>query len=117
MIRAMTLLNEHGDTSICWTEEADAHWEAVIQRLMDQGVTFFLIDPRTFTRTELTEARTALTTRSIAIKDEDVAKLLAAVKGAVAKTPSARARSPRRARTAREASQGQTVGVRQARGG
>lgn len=56
---ALTMLNEKGDTTIVWTPDRDDEMEAIIQKKLDEGCTFFIIEPRFGTREKLKQARDA----------------------------------------------------------
>ena len=62
--RALTILNETGDTTIVWTDDRDAEMEAIIAKKMAEGITFFIIVPRFYgllppKKTKLTDAADA----------------------------------------------------------
>lgn len=44
--RALTFINDQSGATITWSEDSDDFMEKVIQRHMDNGATFFIIDPR-----------------------------------------------------------------------
>lgn len=122
MTRAVTILNESGDTTIVWTDDRDDEMEAIIARKMEQGVTFFIIEPRFFgllpsKKTELKDPAEARKHRALAIPDEDFAAFVAEGKGEAVNTPAEPTRKTRLSRNAKEVAQSQSVGVRQARGG
>lgn len=123
-VRALTMLNQSGDTTIVWTEDRDDEMERIIQAKMDAGCTFFMIEPRFGTRTKLKAAGDASKTRMLAIPDEEFAKFVSAsAEGAaemtatVMPTPAKPARVTRKAKTAKEVAQGESVGVQPRRGG
>ncbi len=119
-MRALTMLNERGDTTISWTPDRDDEMEALIEKKMQEGVTFFIIADRGL-RWPLKEAGDAKHHRHLAIPDEDFRKFVEAGQAAgtsdAVPTPSEPVKSVRKAKTAKEVATGHSVGVRQRRGG
>lgn len=126
-IRALTMLNERGDTTIVWTEDRDDDMTAIIEKKMAEGCIFYLIDPRFGTREKLRNAGDASRHRLLAIPDEDFAKFVGgpvdpaagaeAHSAAVVPTPDAPIKNARRAKTAKEVASGESVGTKPRRGG
>lgn len=126
-LRALTMLNERGDTTIVWTSDRDDDMERVIEKKMAEGCIFYLIDPRFGTREKLRDAGDANRHRMLAIPDEDFAKFVGgpvdpaagaeAHTAAMAPTPDAPIKNARRAKTAKEVAAGESVGVKPRRGG
>lgn len=116
-LRATTLLNAAGDTTIAWTEDRDAEMEAIIARKMAEGVTFFVIEPRAGLRSKLQSPGDALRHRALAIPDEDFARFVDAGSGEAVPTPKAPVKRARISRSAKEVASSQSVGVRQMQGG
>ena len=116
-LRALTLLNESGDTTITWEEADDEKWESIIQKKMAEGFVFFIIKPRARKKTTLTTAKDAFAKRTVYIKDEDIHKLLEEGHGTVIKTPKAPPETVRRGKSAKEVASSQSVGMGQRRGG
>mgnify|MGYP001553514222 CR=1 FL=1 len=122
MQRALTMLNESGDTTIVWTEDRDDEMEAIIAKKMAEGVTFFTIEPRFFgllpsKKTELKNAQDARQHRALAIKDEDFAKFVESGGGDAVKTPAASVSGAMIERDPKKVAKSQSVGVRQMKGG
>lgn len=121
--RALTLLNETGDVTITWDAENDESMLAIIQKKMDAGIVFFLIEPRMGgivapdTSKQLKKPKDALKHRALSIKDADFEAMVAEGKADLVKTPDARATTVRRATKAQEVVTGESVGVRPMRGG
>ena len=119
-MRALTMLNEAGDTTISWTEDLDDQMEAIIKKKMDEGVTFFIIDPRG-ARMPLEMAVQANRFRALAIPDEDLRKFVeaGAETGAAVAIPTTKepAKNSRISRNAKEVAKSTSVGVKQRRGG
>lgn len=126
-LRALTMLNEHGDTTIVWTEDRDDDMTAIIEKKMAEGCIFYMIDPRFGTREKLRNAGDASRHRLLAIPDEDFAKFVGgpadpaagaeAHSAAVVPTPDAPIKNARRAKTAKEVASGESVGTKPRRGG
>lgn len=116
-LRAMTMLNSTGDTTLAWSEEADDEMEALIQKRMDAGCVFFIIDSRLGTRTKLKKATDAHKHRHLAVGDEDFAKLFGEGKVEAIKTPNVPAKIKGKAKTAKEVAKNETVGIQPRAGG
>lgn len=121
--RALTILNETGDVTITWDEGADERMLEIIQKRMNAGFVFFLIEPRMGglvppdTSKRLKKPEQALKHRALSMKDDDFEKLVAAGDAELVKTPAAPARTVRKAQTAREVATAESVGTRPMRGG
>jgi len=92
MVRALTILNESGDTTIVWDEKADDVMEAIIRKKMEEGMTFFIIEPRTHgllqsKKTQLVDAADARKHRALSIRDEDLAAFVSGGHGDSVPTP------------------------------
>lgn len=126
-LRALTMLNERGDTTVVWTPDRDLEMEAIIERKMAEGCIFYLIDSRFGTRHKLSAAADANRHRMLAIPDEDFAKFVGGPvdpgggaehhTAAVVPTPDAPIKGARRAKTAKEVATGESVGTKPRRGG
>jgi hypothetical protein len=114
---ALTMLNEAGDTTITWTEDRDDEVEAIIQKRMDEGCSFFIIDPRFGHRQKLKRASDAMKHRVLAIPDEDWRAFVGEGKGELVATPPTAAKTVRKARTAKEVAKNESVGIKPKRGG
>lgn len=117
-MRGMTYLNSCGDSTIAWTEEHDMFWVPAIQAMMDRGVTFFIIEDRGLRR-PLKSAADAPKSRHLAMVDvpEPAMALLEQGKADVVASPPEPVRPKRRAKTAKEAAEAQTVAVQPRAGG
>lgn len=121
-MRALTMLNESGDTTIVWTEDRDDEMRTIIEKKMAQGVTFFIVEPRFYgflpsKKTKVTDPEQALRHRALAIPDVDFARFVESGAGEAVKTPAAPARTVRKAKTAAEVATSESVGVKQMKGG
>lgn len=119
---ALTMLNESGDTTVVWEPEQDEAMAAIIQKKMDEGCAFYIIEPRLGglaapIRTKLVDFDQALKNRALSIPDEDLMKFVGMGSAELVKTPSAPAKTVKRAKTAKEAAKAETIGVKQRRGG
>jgi hypothetical protein len=121
--RALTILNETGDVTITWDEDADERILPIIVKKMAAGIAFFLIEPRMGglvapdTSKPLKKITDALKHRALSMKDEDFESMVAEGKAELVRTPAAPARTVRKAKTAREVTTGESVGVQPMRGG
>jgi hypothetical protein len=122
-MRGLTMLNEQGDVTIVWDEADDDRMEAIIAKKMEQGIQFFVIEPRLGglaqpAKRPLRSADSARDHRALSIRDEDLAAFVGeSDTAAVVKTPPKPVRSVRKAKTAKEVAKGESVGVRPMRGG
>ena len=120
--RALTLLNESGDRTLLWCEEDDEEMEHIIQKKMDEGMAFYIIEPRAWgllppKKTLLENFDDALKHRALSIKDADFAAFCGEGKGEVVATPAAPVKTVRRGRSAKEVAKSESVGVQPRRGG
>lgn len=120
--RSLTMLNESGDTTISWTEDRDDEMEAIIQKKMDEGITFFIIKRgRGQTLTErgpkLETAVDARKQRALVIPDEDLAKFVSSGEAVVTKASDTSIESSELSRDAKKVARSTSVGVKQRRGG
>lgn len=117
---ALTMLNQKGDTTIYWSPDRDSDMEAIIEKKMAAGCSFFIIDPRFGHRQKLTDASEASKHRMLAIPDEDFRAFVGDGEPGTAvavPTPAKPARSVRKAKTAREVATSESVGIQPRRGG
>ena len=120
--RALTFLNEMGDVTLIWQEQNDAAMEALIQKRMDEGITFFIIEPRLGglvapDRKKLKKPAEAMKHRALSIPDEEVQKFVSGGLAEVISTPAVPVKGSRRSKSAKEVAKSESVGVRQRRGG
>jgi hypothetical protein len=117
-MRSMALMNEMGDLTITWDADKDDEMAVIIQKKLDQGIRFFIIEP--FNNAQMTQIRTLadIKGRQISVPDEDIEKLFTEGKvgifkrlaGTVMNTVTTSA-------NAKQIAQSHTVGVSQFRGG
>jgi hypothetical protein len=121
--RALTILNETGDVTITWDEDADERMLPIIEKKMMAGIVFFLIEPRMGglvapdTSNPLKRTKDALKHRALSMKDEDFEAMVAEGKADLVQTPGQPAKTVRKASSARDVVRTESVGVRPMRGG
>ncbi|MCZ7862759.1 hypothetical protein O9X98_15395 [Agrobacterium salinitolerans] len=81
-IRAFTLLNNSGDSTITWEKENDEVMRDLIEKKMKQGVAFFVIPPKVMgfiprPKSRVTDVDEIMKRRSVSVKDEDFAGIIA----------------------------------------
>jgi hypothetical protein len=128
-----TILNEMGDTTIAWTEDADPFFQALIEKKMAEGVSFFIIErdedgSATGSQVKVSEKNT-ITERRVIIRDEDRPKVFGTIPDAdirkaveegratPTKTPRGKVTGSRRTKDPKEAAGASTVAVRPRAGG
>lgn len=116
-MRSMTLLNEMGDLTITWEDDKDDEMAIIIQKKLDQGVRFFIVEPFTKNQVEVKKLED-IKGRQISVPDEDVEKLFTEGKvGIVKRITGSVMNTLGLATTAQQVASNHTVGVRQLRGG
>lgn len=121
-VRALTVLDESGDTTIVWTEDQDREMLDIIKKKMEEGITFFIIEPRMggilpSTLTELKKAEDAQQKRALLVKDKDLAKFVSSSSGATIATPTKKTRGAKKSTDPKEVSSSESVAVKPLRGG
>lgn len=122
MNRAITFLDSSGDTTIAWTEDRDEEMLPLIKKKMEQGVVFFIVEPRLGgwlppKKTHLGSPEEALPHRALAIRDEDLAKFVSSGVAEVVPSPQGPVRGSRKAKSAEEVAGSESVAVKPLRGG
>ena len=120
--RALTLLNETGDTTLVWTEDQDETMVEIIRKKMAEGISFFVIEPRFFgllpaKKTPITEPSQALEKRAIAIRDEDLMAFVSSGGGEFVKTPAAKVTGSKREKDPVKVASSQSIGIKPMQGG
>lgn len=116
--RMLTMLNEAGDTTISWTPDRDQEMESIIEKKMQEGVTFFIIDRvHDGALMKLEKPADAMQHRALAIPDEDLSKFVASGSGSAIATPPEKVTKSRVSRSAKEVASSKSVGVKPRRGG
>lgn len=120
--RALTILNDCGDQTIVWDESSDERMTEIIRKKMEQGVIFFVVEPRFFgllpaKKTELKNADDARKHRALSIRDEDLQAFVSDGAGEVTKTPPAQVKTVRKATKPEEVAKAESVAVKPMKGG
>ena len=121
-LRALTMLNESGDITLVWEEHNDAAMEALIQKRMNDGCTFFIVEARfgglvAPSKRKLEEATNAKKYRALSVPDEDAAKFVEEGKAELVPTPAQPLKKTRMSRSAKEVAKSESVGIKPRRGG
>ncbi len=121
-VRATTILNQRGDTTIVWTEDRDAEMTEIIRKKMAEGITFFVITPRfggwlPSRKEKLEHPEDANAQRALSIPDEDFARFVEGGSGEAVKTPTARVEGARIERDPTKVAKTESVGVKPMKGG
>lgn len=82
-LRAMTIWNDSGDSTITWDETNDDMMRQVIEKKMAEGVTFFIFPEKALGFIPLPKRRArnlheAMKGRAVSVRDEDFARIVAA---------------------------------------
>lgn len=115
-MRTLTMLNESGDTTIAWTEDLDDEIEGIVQKKMDEGCAFFIVEREHGTRAKLEDAKDARKHRVLAIPDADLRRFVDAG-GTATVTSDAKITSSRKSSSAKEIAKSDSVGVKPRKGG
>lgn len=120
-MRNLVLLNESGDSVLSWTPDMDEEVKEIIQKKMNEGVTFFIVESKFFgllkTKKKINNVR-ELEGRSVSIRDEDFATVVLDGKVNVNKRQeSGEMKVLTIAQTASEVIQNDCVAVKPMRGG
>jgi hypothetical protein len=122
-MRSLTLLNSYGDVTIMWGPENDAAIEAIIAKKMQEGVTFFIVEPVAGglmppRRTALEEPEQAHKSRALSIADEDLEAFVGAGKGTLVQAaPGTRRKTVKRAKDPKEVASSSSVAIKPRAGG
>lgn len=116
--RSLTLFNEMGDLTITWEADKDDEMAQLIQKKLDMGIRFFLVEP--FNKSQLTEIKKLedIKGRTISVPDADVEKLFTDGKvGLVKRVAGAIFDTIRPSSSAKEIAQHNAIATPQYRGG
>lgn len=121
-IRSVSLLNEMGDTTLVWEPSADDTMIPAIQRLMDKGVRFFIVEPRAFgllpaKKTQVTDAKEVIQHRALTVLDEDLGKMLGDGSISAVQSPQGPVTTVKASKDAKEVAKSHSVGVKPLKGG
>ncbi|MNK57780.1 hypothetical protein D3C87_768440 [compost metagenome] len=115
--RSLTLLNEMGDLSIVWEEDKDDEMAKIIQKKLDQGIRFFIIEPFTKKQVEVKKLED-IKGRQITVPDEDIEKLFTDGKvGLIKRITGSVINTLHPSTSAKEIAKSNAVAVRQFQGG
>lgn len=118
--RSLVLLNEMGGVEISWDSSEDEKMRTIIQKKMDEGIKFFMIEiSGTKAKSVRLKNLDDLTKHRINVKDADIEKLFTegSVEFSKRDVSNAHIASVGLAKTAQQAASGHSVGVRQYQGG
>ncbi len=116
--RSMALMNEMGDLTITWEADKDDEMATIIQKKLDQGIRFFIIEP--FNKSQMTQVRKLedIKGRQITVPDDDIEKLFTEGKVGIFKRVTGTVMNTITTSTsAKEIAASHSVGVTQLRGG
>jgi hypothetical protein len=113
----LQMLDETGDTTISWSEDRDEEMAAIIQKKMDEGMTFFIVERHGSRGPKLERPADAMRHRALAIPDEDLRKFVEAGAGTPEAAPAGRVAKSRVSRDAKEVAGSDAVGTKARRGG
>lgn len=120
-MRSTVLLNENGDTTIAWDESNDEKMIELIQKKMNEGMTFFIIKQKFFNlipvKVRLKNTDDVLENRQVIVKDEDFNEVITNGTAVPYKRNATDIETVAVATTAKEAAQNHTVAVTQRKGG
>jgi hypothetical protein len=121
-IRAFTLLNNSGDSTITWEKENDEVMRDLIEKKMKQGVSFFIIPPKVLgfiprPKSRVEDVNEAMRHRSVSVKDEDFAEIIAAGLAGITDRPEIDTERAEQCHDAAVIARSQSIGVQAMRGG
>jgi hypothetical protein len=121
-IRAFTLLNNSGDSTITWEKDNDEVMRALIEKKMAEGMAFFIIHPKALgfiprPKSRISDVEEIMKRRSVAVKDEDFAEIIAAGMAGVTERPEIDTERAEQSYDAAQIARSQSVGVMPMRGG
>lgn len=108
--------HEVGDVTIGWTQEQDAAMADLIQRKMDQGVRFFIVQPFGDERSQIQRIQD-IRGREVVIGDEDIQRMFSEGRVGFFGRIRAGVEIIRRTLDSREAARSHTWAMRQFQGG
>jgi len=121
----LTLLNESGDLTVSWDENQNEKMREQIQQKMDQGYSFFILEPAFYglfkKKSKIVHVNDikpdARGNYSMQVRDEDISRMWLDGTVGIGKTPVSEMRSTKRSRCAKEVARSCSVGVRPFRAG
>ncbi|MBY3155300.1 hypothetical protein HFO56_23540 [Rhizobium laguerreae] len=121
-IRAFTLLNNSGDSTITWEKDNDEVMRALIEKKMAEGMAFFVIHPKALgfiprPKSRISDVDEIMKRRSVAVKDQDFAEIIASGLAGVAERPEIDTERAEQCHDAAKIARSQSIGVMPMRGG
>lgn len=121
-LRASTLLNNSGDSTITWESDSDEVMRELIEKKLAQGVAFFVIPPKALgfiprPKSRVTDVAEIMKHRSVSVKDEDFAAIIAQGIAGIAPRPQIDTEKAEQCHDAAVIARSQTVAVMPMRGG
>lgn len=121
-IRAFTLLNNSGDSTITWEKENDEVMRDLIEKKMKQGVAFFVIPPKVMgfiprPKSRVTDVDAIMKRRSVSVKDEDFAAIIASGLAGITDRPEIDTERAVQCHDPAVVARSQSIGVMPMRGG
>lgn len=117
----MILLNRIGDVAVTWEDPNDVEVLTFIQKKIDEGYVFFIIEERFFKmmkrKKRLTDVNDIPSNRTVYLDDAEAERLEGLDKISVSKTKGAKPKASRKAKSADEVARNRTVAVRPAYAG
>jgi hypothetical protein len=121
-IRAFTLLNNSGDSTITWEKENDAVMRDLIEKKMKQGVAFFIIPPKVMgfiprPKSRISDVDEIMKHRSVSVRDEDFAAIIASGLAGITDRPEIDTERAEQCHDPAVVARSQSIGVMPMRGG
>ncbi|MDW9481899.1 hypothetical protein GOB57_24940 [Sinorhizobium meliloti] len=121
-IRAFTLLNNSGDSTITWEKENDEVMRALIEKKMKEGVAFFVIPPKVMgfiprPKSRIGDVDEIMKRRSVSVKDEDFAGIIAGGLAKITERPDIDTERAEQCHDPAVIARSQSIGVMPMRGG
>jgi hypothetical protein len=121
-IRAFTLLNNSGDSTITWEKQNDDVMRTLIEKKMGEGMAFFVIHPKALgfiprPKSRISDVDDIMKRRSISVKDDDFAEIIASGLAGIAKRPEIDTERAQQCYDAATIARSQSIGVMPMRGG
>lgn len=120
-IGSMRLMCPGGDVTLAWDEDSEERMIATIQKKMDEGMSFFVVQPRLggiipAKRTKVTKRTDLSKFNAVVVSDADFADLITS-NAVTASSSSGPIETTHRAETAKEVARSNTVATRPLKGG
>lgn len=121
-LRAFTLLNNSGDSTITWDEDNDEVMRKLIEKKMSEGMSFFIIHPKALgfisrPKSRVKDISEVMRRRSVSVRDQDFSEIIAAGLADVTDRPEIDTERAEQSHDAAVIARSQSVGVMPMRGG